>query len=247
MTNFMRSMTIVMLAFTLSCLGLNGTADAYPSLQLDIGGGVYDPVTETVMATSDPFTLYAFASPSGNLTAGEIVGITGTYYLSVALTPKTSPPGGDFGSFSILGDSVNETVDVTGDMIFGTPPDPAVASSGDLPSHGIFETYFTQYEIVFDGTQTTPYNTQDNPGGNLVAGSGMYDDAFTIDMSLLEEGFGLHFDLYALADDGTIDFKAPFSHDAGGGTPPVPEPATFLLVGSGMAALAMFRRRQNRK
>ena len=92
----------------------------------------------------------------------------------------------------------------------------------------------------------TKYNTQDDPGASLFNETGfdMYFDEFVIDMSNLSPEVGLHFDLYALADDGTkIAYKAPFSHDAGG--TPVPEPATLVLLGSGLTALAMFRRRKD--
>src|SRR5437773_1816853 len=38
-------------------------AMAIPLLQLDIGGGVYDTTTETTVATSSSFTLYAYLTP----------------------------------------------------------------------------------------------------------------------------------------------------------------------------------------
>src|SRR5262245_58916267 len=41
-------------------------AQAIPSLQLDIDGGVYDPVTQTTIATSDTFTLRVFLIPDSH-------------------------------------------------------------------------------------------------------------------------------------------------------------------------------------
>lgn len=243
MKSFVRFTTVFSLALSLMCLGLSGTANAFPKLQLDIDGGVYDPVTETVMATTNPFDLYAFATPSGNVSSTDILN-SNNFYLSVALTPQTLEPGGTYGSFSVNGTTVN----VTSGMIFGTPPITAVLTSEDLPSHDIFETYYKEFSVDFvTGDQTTPYNTQNDTDfpTTPLSGTGMYYDMFTIDMAGLDSDFGLHFDLYHVAADGTIDYFAPFSHDAGG--PPVPEPATFLLLGSGMAALAAFRRRQDRK
>ena len=44
-------------------------AAAYPLLQFDIGGGVYDNSTQTVTATSRSFTLYAYLTPPPNTSA----------------------------------------------------------------------------------------------------------------------------------------------------------------------------------
>ena len=52
-----------------------GPALAIPSLQLDIAGGVYDPVNQTVVATSNPFTLYAYLIPD------SFTPLAGTYYV----------------------------------------------------------------------------------------------------------------------------------------------------------------------
>ena len=51
---FVRLVTVFSLALSLMCLGLSGTANALPKLQLDIDGGVYDPITETIMARTFP-------------------------------------------------------------------------------------------------------------------------------------------------------------------------------------------------
>jgi hypothetical protein len=238
MKSFVRLVTVFSLALSLMCLGLSGTANALPSLQLDIDGGYYDTSTETTMATTNPFNLYAFATPKGQLSSTDITNST-SYWLSVALTPKTSDSG-TYGSFSINGADINVTVD----MEYGTP---LINSIGkDKQDHGIFDTYYQEFAVDFvEGDQATKYNVQDEIGDPNISGSGMYYDMFEINMAALEGDFGLHFDLYSKAADGSIDDFAPFSHDAGG--TPVPEPTTLLLFGSGLAALVIFRRRQDRK
>ena len=212
-------------------MGMATAAYAIPTLQLDIVGGTYDSGAETIVAPGETFTLNALLIPDTDTT------ISGTYYLSAALTGGTAR--GDYGTFKI------GTTDysVTSGMVFGTPE--------DLPSHGIFDAWYKEISFMFPATQYTPYNSQDNPGTSPTTGSGMYVNSFAIDISGLTAGVGIHFDLYHPffnhKGKAAID-KAPFSHDAEG-TPgaPVPEPGTMMLLGFGMFGLAILgKRRMNR-
>lgn len=208
---------------------------ALPTLQLDISGGVYNGSTETVVNTSNQFDLIALLNSSD---------YTGTYYISMAVTPTISMSA-DIGSFDFNGTPVS-----IADMHYGTPP-VALAEVGELPTHGIFPTYFYEYAFSFSGDRALPYNVENNPGSLMVDPAGtLYYQAFTVDVSALNPNYGIHFDLY------NEEFKnkksklgfAPFSHDAEASLviKDVPEPVTLSLFGMGLLALSgmgLFRRR----
>ncbi|MFZ5524384.1 MAG: choice-of-anchor N protein [Pseudomonadota bacterium] len=228
-----------------------GTANAIPTLQLGIAGGTYDWSTQTVVSTGPSFSLYAYLLPnSGNL-------LTDTYYLSMAVTPQVSTPA-SLGSFTYNGNTVN----VTSDMTYGTPPIDAFSSSydpGDLAKHGMFPTYFKEVAFSFSSTnQSGAFNTQDNPTWGPQTGSGMYYNLFSIDTSNLADGYAIHFDLYntklclkskgqcASSTDTDITQFAPFSHDAQSSVSPIPEPQTYAMLLAGLGLIGfMARRRKN--
>lgn len=230
-----------------------GTANAVPVLQLGIVGGTYDSATQTVVATSPAFSLYAFLSPNNaNL-------ITDDYFLSMAITPQVSTPT-NLGSFTY--DST--TVNITSGMTYGYPPIDTFsgADPGDLAAHSVFPTYFKEVGFKFSSSnQSGIFNTQDNPAWGPQSGAGMYYKRFDIDTSNLAVGYAVHFDLYntklcingrgpcsGVMDNDITQF-APFSHDAQSMTsvppPAIPEPETYamLLAGLGLLGLAAGRRK----
>ncbi|MDP3333443.1 MAG: choice-of-anchor N protein [Methylococcaceae bacterium] len=253
----------------------SGSAFALPALQLDIAGGTYDSVTETIIKGGQIFDVYAFATPQGNLSATEIKN-TG-YYLSAALTgPNGSVPqlGQNLGSFSYTIGSTTTTVNVTSGLVFGTPPldeffqsTSNVFDNGDLSKHGIFPTYFKQISLnpFTDSQQIVGYNTATRPGGPVVtdAGTGTFYQKVSFDLSQLTGGYDLHWDLYSTKFDNktptdvNVNDFAPFSHDAEStrddNPPPppppdenVPEPTALWMLGSGLLGLAGFKRKQTK-
>ena len=130
-------------------------SQAVPTLQVDIEGGFYDNSTETIIASGNPFNLWALISGGVNPDA--------TYYIAAAIVPQTeNPPLGNFGSFTVDGVLYN-----SGNMSFGTPPvDDPDFNPENLGSHGIYDTHFAEISFVPDANKTaTEYNAQDNPGG----------------------------------------------------------------------------------
>jgi hypothetical protein len=224
------------------------SAAAVPTLQLDIAGGSYDSVSETIVTSDDAFTVYAYATPQGRTLTSSLTGRT--HYLSIALTPKTGPDDVAAGSFTVNGTPYHATQDMT----YGVPPveESGLAGhdGGDLGGHDVYSTYFLEIPFQFTSAQRSgAYDTQEDPGQGPIAGDDMMYVSFEIDRSGLPAGYELHFDLYSIRRTRTGDLDvnafAPFSHDAAtiSRTPPVPEPTAALIFAAGLLAARSIRPR----
>lgn len=237
-------------------------AFAIPTLQLGIDDGTYvGGADETTYATTNPFTLHAYLSNSTY--------VSDTFYLSYALVKTdgtdVTQSNPSLGSITIGGVVVN----VTGDMVWGVPPIDTfnqLFDAGDLPTHGIFPTYFNEVSFSFLGSpQVAAFNVEDGSSGPGT----MYDFSWLIDVTNLADGYAIHFDLYNVTQVeaclqrvrgdcvlATVDYdtgiNAPFSHDAQSGgdddggddDETIPEPGTVALLGIGLAGLAASRRKR---
>ncbi len=229
------------------------SANAIPTLQLDIAGGTYDTATQTIVSTGNTFSLYAYGLGAGP----QAISLTDKFFVSMALVPATTT-GGGYGSFTVNGTTVN----VTSDMTAGGPPleSTGVIDPGDLATHGVFPTYFAETGFFFDsGVQSAQYNTQDHAGWGPQVGTGMYYKQLNFDISGLAPGLGIHFDLYNQALitkcknkvcsplDIDINQFAPFSHDAEGLVTAVPEPSGYAMFLAGLGLLGFMLTARKRK
>ena len=156
----------VLLASVCFSLTPGKTAWAIPSLQLDISGGTYDTTTGTIVASTDPFTLYAYLIPDAKALLGD------TYYISASLVPKVGPDHNtSLGTYSFEVSTIN----VTGGMTYGIPPLDAwsqLHDSQDLGHSGeYFPTFFSQFAFSFLDTQkANAYDTQLFSGSRMPVG-----------------------------------------------------------------------------
>ena len=224
----------------------SGTALALPALQLGPGSGIwnYDPGTQTWFTSGPSANVNAFANAAigGNgAYAWDAAGAANQYgYLIAAATPQGNVDPFDL-NVSIGGTSL--TLVSQG---FGTPP---LNDPNSIAPHGIFNTWFEVYEFQFNGTATTISDQQ--PGGTGT-GQGFVEN---IDIAISNVSLGttgVHFDLFTVAGDGMwtpdipadrdlVKAVAPFSHDASYN---LPEPGTLGLLGLGLVAAGLIRRRR---
>lgn len=217
------------ICLSLTLLLLGSSAFAIPNIQLFVDGGTYDFEHQTWVTTSSTFNLYVIGA---NVELSNVL-------VSMAL-------------FNDIGDDPNGevSVDINGTTFnswaYGYAPLSTASTwdnSEDLARHSVFPTWYSEFNAGNFGLVGGIGDVQPQPDywdpsieGYLAAAQAMGEyKVFSIDVT---GATFVHFDAYTLNPDGSIQYFAPFSHDAG----MVPEPGTLLLLGLGIAGLGVGRK-----
>jgi len=200
-------------------------AFAVPNLQLYIPGGTYNHSSETWISSSQNFEIWVIASNLDHLSS-PIYDVTLTAALASGQAPiggalTVTPVGGSAHTFGL------------GEYQHGNPPATG-SDAGDLPSHGIFPTNYV--EFLCASQTSAPYvDTYNMPDGGGPTHGNIFKFYVSTTYSMV------HFDAYGFlrSHDGKF-IKAPFSHDAE--MTAVPEPASMLLFGIGLAGAGIVRK-----
>ena len=245
-------MNVKLTTVAIGCL-LSARVMAYPFLQLDIGGGLYDNADQSIYSQSKVFTLYALENTESPAFRETL--IDPKFYISMALVPsaganQTMPA---YGSIKVDG---TEYLPSSSSWTYGTPP-----LDGEYPPlgpHSIFPAFCMELNFSFNvNNRATAYDVQYHPGEFQASSSGsFYYNAFNIDVTQLDPAYCLHFDLYRTSYDEKLQKRvikvytydtdfAPYSHDAYSGNLVPDSSTTIMLLGIALCGIGGLRSRMS--
>ena len=243
LTNSYRIFVVAILILLFSI----GIAHAIPKLQIYIPGADYDQETETWIINSYDYDLWVIGAHE------EISDV------KIALAVPTNENGTidvtwkqgeliDDNEVIVKKPNLQETLDET--INYSTDPyisfvedgTPTMGNGDPLPPHGVFPISYYEYIIGDFGIGDTVYNYI--PGDEWMNEAQGETKKFGISVSGYTTVDIVAYDHYLQANEKAKYVFTPFSHDGGS---QIPEPATLLLMGSGLIGLAGLGRRKFKK
>ena len=234
---------------------------AVPNLQIYIPGATY--VNETWVINSYDYKLWVIGA---NLPIYDVK-------FAAAVPYDGNGSNGSNGSIDVTwvqgertGDPT-DTLDEDTDYFTKGPATPTMGDGTELPPHGVFPTSYYEYfigdfcfgmtkdnkedyETVYDYVPPDPedeYEEMTDEYGNPAYGWG-YGEIKKFDISVSVPGYTwvdiVAYDHYIQANEKIHCIFTPFSHD---GASAIPEPATMLLLGSGLIGLGWIGRKKAKK
>ena len=235
---------------------------AVPNLQIYIPGATYDTATETWIIISYKYELWVIGAhlDVNDVKFAAAVPTDEDGSIQVTWLTPSSPDygGGGIDDFTLTFNDPNLGADsnrldyedyrdsyATGDSNpatygFGSGT-PLAGDGAQIPPHGVFPTDFYEYFIGDFGTKETVHNYIPGELGDTAAGE---IKKFDISVSGYTWVDIIAYDHLILSDSKAKYVFTPFSHD---GASTIPEPATMLLLGSGLIGLGWFGRRKAKK